>query len=96
MGACAKVGCEAEKARWVPSLLLWAKTTPPAARVPGNASSLMIPLQICDEHKESMTAQDLISDEGWSQICMVLVLSGRAAPDRESAQLVWGDSSEAS
>lgn len=96
MSACARTGCEAEKARWVPSLLLWAKKTPPAARNASNCMSLMIPIQICDDHKEKMVAQDLISDEGWSQICIAVVCMGRSSPDRESAQLVWADSSEAS
>lgn len=69
--------------------MFWALGTPPADRIEDNALALLMPLHLCDEHKEQATAEGFVSEEGWSRICIAAGVAGRAQPDRASAKITW-------
>lgn len=73
---CGKKGC-ASLARWQVVLEF---RSPLAPQYPATA---FIDLALCDGHKESSTAEDFITDEGWGQICAGLAAAKKAQPRRD-------------
>ena len=67
---------------WMPILEFRAHPNSPVTE-----ASLSLP--ICQHHKEIMTPDDLLSDEGFEQVCKAMNLAGRLRPDREHTTLRW-------
>ncbi len=80
---CAKVGCE-RTGEYVPVLFL----RPPA--VLGNgAAQAELPLKFCYSCHFTLGWQDLVTDEGWAQICQGFHAAGRPPPARNRTQMIW-------
>ena len=80
---CSRSGCEHE-ARWYPVMLFYASrkqfpSAPPARAVAG--------LAVCDQHRETMTLDHLLTDDGWNRIVLGFRAVGKATPDRAATQL---------
>jgi hypothetical protein len=77
---CSKQDCTANGI-WIPVL----KCTPDKK----NFLTAKIRLPLCDDHKAATTINDLVSNEGWKQICQVAINAGRKPPRREYTTIEW-------
>lgn len=53
------------------------------------ALPLILSMVVCPAHQAGMTASDLVTDEGWTQIVHAFSLDHRALPDRATLGLAW-------
>lgn len=90
---CARESCAAP-ARWYPVLLLFAPRrlfphAPPARGICG--------VPVCDGHRDTVTLEDLLTDEGWLRIVTGFHAARKAIPDRRDTRLefIAIDSAEA-
>jgi hypothetical protein len=80
---CSKVDCHRIPG-WSPVLIL----RPPA--VLGNgAAQAELPLKFCHTCRLTTGWQDLVTDEGWAQICQSFHDAGRPPPERSRTGLQW-------
>jgi hypothetical protein len=80
--ACGRVGCDRE-ARWRVGLSLGRRGHD------GSPALAWLGIAVCQPHRDSTSASDYISDEGWATICEGMASSGAMIPDRASTELIW-------
>lgn len=84
---CAVKGCR-ERAAYMAAIVI----PPPVGSCPDPEGSAirayMDNLVVCAPHREFLTPQALISDEGWSRIVRSLVELGAVQPRREDARVI--------
>lgn len=79
---CVHPDCD-EVASWQPVLILVTKG------LESQRSEAELGLSYCDNHHVEVALGNLISDDGWSQICSGLVKVGRREPTRSLTVLNW-------
>lgn len=79
---CDRTNCLGD-ARWTPVLELRTKghKGPPAL--------FHIPVCICNECKPKTEIDDLMTDEGWKQLCEAIKGQGREKPTRKLTKIRW-------
>ena len=81
---CDKTGC-VNQAFWHPVFLISFK---------GNILQpvrALVPLHVCDEHREQMKVEDILTDGGWNNICAEIYkfTRGKARPKRSLTELAF-------
>lgn len=82
-GACDRAGCTARAFGRV-SVLVFPQGDVKRTR----GAKLTTELLVCGKCAATLRPRDVISDEGWTEICRTFVAEGRMPPRRESAQVL--------
>ncbi len=70
---------------WSPGMLVYAKTDKDRKH-PLVSQTI---LAICEEHKAETTVDDVLTDEGWEIICVMLAKLGKCPPKRSWTVVTW-------
>ena len=79
---CDRAGCTLP-AKWNVGLKLWA----PNRR--GSPAEGATSLKVCYRCRHEVTIDDMLTAEGWGQICSGFRKIGKAEPDRRLAELIF-------
>jgi hypothetical protein len=79
---CTREGCD-RPAVWEPCLVIYAIGHPDAPPARGRC----IGLGVCDEHRKTLTVDDLVTPAGWSMISDKFAEVGVAEPDRGKVEV---------
>jgi len=82
-GTCHRENCTAD-ARWLPVLLLYAPRWKYPNAEPARGCCA---LPVCDEHRELLTVDHLVTDDGWDFIIRGFQAAGKILPDRKLTRI---------
>jgi hypothetical protein len=83
MLSCSRQGCPSP-ATHMPELRLWALGRP---KLPNQSARVLIRVPVCEPCGLKLTADDVVSDEGWEDVAEVFEREGKAEPDRASLEV---------
>lgn len=83
---CQRLGCCANADR-VPTLRVWPVGEP---KLPAKSAEISFgALWCCEACAKAVSIEDVIDDDGWSQLVAMFKTRGKAEPDRASLELHW-------
>ena len=82
---CSRTGCQS-MAKWGVGFKAYAAGHNKAEK---NSVSGHFNLYVCDSHKNALTVDDVISDEGWSAIQQAMFGRGKALLDRNTIEICY-------
>jgi len=79
---CDKTGC-GNQAFWHPVFLICFKG------INLNPIRALVPIHICDDHRREMKVADLLTDDGWNDICADIYKIVRTRPKKSLTELAF-------